>query len=237
MTRYIPDTFQIIGKISGMSGKFYAVARGRQVGVWQDWSFVKTLVQGYEKARYKGFATQEEALEFIERESGPIDKQVYDPNFHSLERAQQRSREQQKIIVYTDGSCSNKRGGYGIVIIHPDGNVKELHGRVEVTSCTNNIAELWAVMIALGELEDSNLPVEIYTDSKYVIGCLVTWTQGWIQNGWKTSQGRSPLNSGYIQRCLQLMERKKVIYTYVAAHQGNPLNERVDHLSNVGRMS
>lgn len=218
-------------------GKYYAVARGKQVGVWQDWKFVKTLIQGFEKPRYKGFATQQEALEFIERESGPIDHQQYEPDFHSLVSVQRRASEENKIIVYTDGSCANKQGGYGIVIVYPNGQVEELHGKVPCTTCTNNIAELWAVVTALDALDEQQLPIDIYTDSKYVIGCLVTWTQGWIQNGWKTTQGRAPLNSGYIQRCLQLTEGKKVTYTYVPGHKGNELNERVDQLSNAGRMS
>ena len=53
-----------MGKASAM---FYAVARGRQVGVFTNWAECKTQVTGYNGARYKKFPTEAEALEFIEQ--------------------------------------------------------------------------------------------------------------------------------------------------------------------------
>uniref|UniRef100_A0A2M4BVW3 Ribonuclease H1 n=1 Tax=Anopheles marajoara TaxID=58244 RepID=A0A2M4BVW3_9DIPT len=48
---------------------FYAVAKGRAVGIYNTWSACESQVTGFTGARYKKFATQTEATEFI-REFG-----------------------------------------------------------------------------------------------------------------------------------------------------------------------
>ena len=44
---------------------FYAVAVGRQVGVYQTWEACKQQVDGYSNAKHKKFRTIEEANQFI----------------------------------------------------------------------------------------------------------------------------------------------------------------------------
>mmetsp|Transcript_46418 Transcript_46418/g.112519 ORF Transcript_46418/g.112519 Transcript_46418/m.112519 type:complete len:346 (-) Transcript_46418:1753-2790(-) len=50
--------------------KFYAVAKGRKVGIFQTWDECKTQVHGFQGSRYKGFKTQSEAMEFIKQFQG-----------------------------------------------------------------------------------------------------------------------------------------------------------------------
>ena len=40
---------------------FYAVARGRQVGLYPTWNECKTQVDGYKGARFKGFISKDDA--------------------------------------------------------------------------------------------------------------------------------------------------------------------------------
>ncbi|CAL8101502.1 unnamed protein product [Orchesella dallaii] len=52
------------------AGGFYAVARGRSVGVFLTWDECKAQVDGFTSARYKKFPTTEEANAFIAEHSG-----------------------------------------------------------------------------------------------------------------------------------------------------------------------
>lgn len=49
-----------------MAHRFYAVVKGRQTGVFNDWfSQVEPLVNGYPGAVFKGFSSHEQAEDWI----------------------------------------------------------------------------------------------------------------------------------------------------------------------------
>ena len=53
--------------------KYYAVARGRETGIFRDWyNEVEPLVSGYSNARYHGFRTLEEAQKWLDSHSFPM---------------------------------------------------------------------------------------------------------------------------------------------------------------------
>lgn len=52
--------------LADVMGKFYAVARGHQVGIYKDWKSCEANVRGFANARFKKFATREEAQLFID---------------------------------------------------------------------------------------------------------------------------------------------------------------------------
>lgn len=49
----------------GKNDQYYAVARGRQVGIYRTWNECKAQVDGFQTARYKKFATEAEARKFV----------------------------------------------------------------------------------------------------------------------------------------------------------------------------
>lgn len=49
--------------------RFYAVAKGRQIGIFTEWDQVKPLVDKYQGAIYKGFYWREEAERFLKTPS------------------------------------------------------------------------------------------------------------------------------------------------------------------------
>lgn len=53
-----------------MPSTFYAVARGHKLGIYNTWNECKAQVYKYPNARYKKFATYNEATEFIKQYSG-----------------------------------------------------------------------------------------------------------------------------------------------------------------------
>ncbi|MEW6055539.1 MAG: ribonuclease HI [Bdellovibrionota bacterium] len=139
------------------------------------------------------------------------------------------------IIVFADGACTGNPGpgGWGAIIASPQGEVVELGGAERDT--TNNKMELTAVGKALRFLADTKGPVEIYTDSTYVIHGITKWIWGWRKKGWKTSEGKDVANAEYWKSLSNLLSRRDsdspVSWHYVRGHSGVPGNERVDEIA------
>ena len=89
------------------------------------------------------------------------------------------------IKIYTDGSAKGNPGpgGYGIVLKYK-GKVKEIAQGYRHT--TNNRMELLAVIVALESLKTSNIPIQVFSDSKYVIDSIVKkWVFSWEKKNFK----------------------------------------------------
>jgi ribonuclease HI len=121
------------------------------------------------------------------------------------------------VIAYADGACSGNPGpaGLGVVIV-------EAARRVEISEYlgegTNNIAELTAVLRALGE-GDPTHPILIHTDSQYTIGV--------VQKGWKAKA-----NAALVAELRDALARRgNARLVYVPGHAGVILNERADALA------
>ena len=137
---------------------------------------------------------------------------------------------EQKIQVFTDGASKGNpgRGGYGAVISR-GGTVTEVGGFKERT--TNNEMELRAVIEALKAVQDSNVAVQIYTDSKYVVQGSTGWIFGWLKNGWKTKAESDVLNKELWQELLPLLQKVKIEWNRVPGHVGIIGNERADTIA------
>lgn len=139
------------------------------------------------------------------------------------------------ILVYTDGACSGNPGpgGWGAIIVRPDGRVRELGGLAEQT--TNNQMEMLGTIEALREVRDDDAPVTICTDSTYVIRGITQWIWGWQKKGWKTAEGKDVLNKELWQELArEVMHRKnhgEITWRYVRGHIGVAGNERVDEIA------
>jgi ribonuclease HI len=120
-------------------------------------------------------------------------------------------------IAYADGSCLGNpgRGGWGVLLIDPDGTTRELAGADPST--TNNRMEITAAIEALRNLAPG-APIKLYSDSQYVIK---TMTLGWKRREnldlWKILDEET--------------QRHRVQWEWVRGHSGDPRNERADELA------
>lgn len=139
------------------------------------------------------------------------------------------------ILIYTDGACSGNPGpgGWGAIVVRPDGRVRELGGHEEQT--TNNQMEMLGTIMALREIRDADHAVTICTDSTYVIRGITQWIWGWQKKGWKTAEGKDVSNKELWQELAkEVMYRKDhgvIKWRYVRGHIGVPGNERVDEIA------
>ena len=130
------------------------------------------------------------------------------------------------ITIYTDGAAKGNPGpgGYGTVLIYKQ-HRKELSEGFRLT--TNNRMELLAVIKGLEELKVEGLPVQIYSDSKYVVDAVGKgWIWGWQKKGFKDKK-----NVDLWKRYIPLHLRFKPKFVWVKGHAGNIENERCDVLA------
>ena len=68
----------------------------------------------------------------------------------------------------------------------------------------------------------------IYTDSEYVINSLSEWIVMWKKRGWKTADGKTPLNIDlfyWYHKILCLDNNLIINFKHVKAHRNKPDND------------
>ncbi len=142
------------------------------------------------------------------------------------------STEAKIISIHTDGACSKNPGpgGWGVVVHFSDGSTKELGGGIRET--TNNQMELQGAIAALEFLAShkQSTPVDLYTDSKYVLDGITKWIKGWKKNGWKTKDNKPVKNQEFWQQ-LDPLNTANIRWHWVEGHSGDPDNERCDAIA------
>jgi ribonuclease HI len=120
------------------------------------------------------------------------------------------------ILVYADGSCEGNPGpgGWGVVIVTPDGT-RRLSGGDSQT--TNNRMEIMAAIEALRAL-DPGTPVIVRSDSQYLVKTM--------NDGWRRTK-----NLDLWQELDREVARHDVRFEWVRGHAGDALNEEADALA------
>ena len=217
--------------------KYYAIAVGRKVGIFTSWEETKNYVSGFPNCKYKSFPNIEDAKEYLQqfdKKEGGFEKKLLDKvvqNSNKLEVKNICCIRKKRLICYTDGSCVKKSGGYGFVYL-VNGEILKYKGPISGKT-TNQVAELYAIYKALETTEEKH--IDLYTDSKYSIGCCTEWFYNWKNNGWKNSKGETIANLDLIKSILLLLSDKDVRFFHVFGHTGNEYNELCDKLANEGR--
>lgn len=130
------------------------------------------------------------------------------------------------IRIYTDGAAQGNPGpgGYGVILKYQD-RVKELSGGFRRT--TNNRMELLAVITGLEAIKKEGIPVNIYSDSEYVVKAI---EQGWLWN-WEKKNFKDKKNADLWKRYIPLHKKYKPKFHWIRGHAGHVENERCDYLA------
>ncbi|XP_063771545.1 ribonuclease H1-like isoform X2 [Pseudophryne corroboree] len=200
---------------------FYAVKKGRNQGVYNSWDECKEQVDRFPSARYKKFASEDDARQFV----------------RDGREAPSRYRESDSAVVYTDGCCSRNgqpRAQAGVGVYwgpdHPLNVSERLEGRP-----TNQRAEIQAACKALEQARSQNLSkIEIRTDSEFTINGATKWTSNWKDNGWKTASGGEVKNREDFEKLDHLSHGIDVNWKHIPGHAGYQGNEEADKLARAG---
>ncbi len=131
-----------------------------------------------------------------------------------------------RIEIYTDGAAQGNpgNGGYGIVLKFGD-KLKKINQGFRKT--TNNRMELLAVIVALENIKSAKYPIDIYSDSKYVVDAInKKWLDGWVKKNFK---GKA--NIDLWKRYLEASKGYHLRFHWVKGHDGHYYNEMCDQLA------
>lgn len=211
--------------------KFYAVAVGRVSGIYTDWASTEKQVKGFAGAKYKSFPTKTEAEAWCENPVYSVNKKAKSEKKNGPAQSLPTQGVDDHIYIYTDGGCSGNPGpgGYGTVILDGD-DYQEFSEGFQRT--TNNRMELLACLVGLQMLKSNEKPVQIFSDSSYVVNSVTKgWVAGWHKRGWRKSDGEQASNIDLWKIMLELCSEFRVTFTWVKGHAGHELNERCDRLA------
>ena len=141
-----------------------------------------------------------------------------------------------KIIIHCDGGCRGNQskenvGGWGAILEYR-GNIKEIYGNARNT--TNNIMEMVACIESMKAIKDKSIPIEIISDSQYVVMGINEWIHGWIKKGWRNSQKKPVENKDLWQELYKLKnEFDDISFIKCKGHSDNEGNNRADELANI----
>jgi ribonuclease HI len=129
----------------------------------------------------------------------------------------------QVTTVYTDGSCSKRRGGWAWAV--KDG--PQDCGFVPDT--TNQRMEMMAALQACKSLEG---PLHIMSDSRYLVDCFNQgWYKKWLRNGWKTYNDQPVKNVDLWQDLLVYFLTEDIQFDWIKGHSVDKMNQYVDTLA------
>jgi len=134
------------------------------------------------------------------------------------------------LVIYTDGACSGNPGPGGWAwAVSPDG---EPHGAGGEAHTTNQRMEIHAVLDALRTHRGAGRPIEIVSDSTYVVNCFRDgWWVRWERNGWRNAKRQPVANDDLWRPLVDLVRDGDVSFRWVKGHSGDPMNDLVDRLA------
>lgn len=194
-----------------MAKFYYAVKAGRNPGIYESWAECEVEVKGYKGAKYKKFATFEEAQDFIEEEGDFLrPKDILEDN---------------EMVAYVDGSfCLDTRTySYGVVILTNEGK-ESFSGREnneELVQMRNVAGELMGAMFAMDyAIKNGKEILYLYYDYKGI--------EDWAKGHWKTNKKGTIEYKKYYD---SIKNNLQVIFIKVKAHSGIEYNEEADKLA------
>jgi ribonuclease HI len=237
---------------------FYAVAKGKQIGIFSTWDECKQQTSGFTGAVFKKFTTKAEAEQFILektifnktgfnktgiketgiKETGIKETPNKKPPRNVITQIED-SAFQPDYYVYTDGSCSDNgkaTAAAGIGIYFGENDSRNVSQRVAGKQ-TNNTAELGAIIHLYGIIKpdiDQGKKIAIVSDSEYAIRCVTTYGQKCADVDWKMAIPNIEL----VKTAYELYRDKpNVKFLHIMAHTDNTDihsigNDGADRLAN-----
>lgn len=228
--------------------RYYAVAIGREPGVYTDWDTASLAIKGWKGPKYKRFDTREDAENYIRAHGDAAAQATLGKNGDEPPAKKSKKTtateglqvldEPDVIHVYTDGSSlSNGRAGAvaGVGVWFGEGDKRNVSERLQGEPQTNQRAELTAVLRAL-EKVPLDQKIRIFSDSKYSISCVDEWSVNWQKNNWMTANGPVK-NRDIIEAILAKIQERieaggtKPLWRWVKGHSDTAGNIAADELA------
>ncbi|MFL0375812.1 viroplasmin family protein [Paenibacillus amylolyticus] len=193
--------------------KFYAVKKGRKVGVFRTWAECKKQVDGFPGATYKSFTSYEEAKSFAFN------------NVDSPKKLKTPSEPKAEIIAYIDGSYNDKQKyySYASIIFHKNQKLKfaGAENDKEILDQRNVAGEIKAaIQVIEYALDKKAKSIEIFYDYAGI--------EKWAKNEWKAN---NPFTQNYVAFIKKVSPQIEIFFSKVKSHSGDKYNDEVDLLA------
>lgn len=211
--------------------KYYAVKKGRRVGIYNTWNECKKQVDGYSGAKYKSFKNKEDALDFIsitnEKQENPIKPVHYDSCKFIKEVIIDLdipvTKRTQNLVVYVDGS--NKQTdiyGFGVVCIDNGIDITHFYGygyNNEMRMMRNVSGEMLGAINAVEyAVKHHYKTLKIYYDYYGI--------EKWVTGEWKAKNEFTQMYRDFMRN-----QPVDISFEKVEAHTGVEFNELADKLA------
>lgn len=193
---------------------FYAVRKGRNIGIYDTWCECEENVKGYKGAEYKKFLSYEEALNFIKNSN---EEEKIEIDVENLK--------ENEAIAYVDGSFSldDFSYSYGIVFITTDGKefISGKDNDEELSSMRNVSGEIKGAMEAMKlAIEKGKRTLYLYYDYAGI--------ENWAMGTWKVNKDGTKKYKDFFD---SIKDKLDVKFIKVKSHSGVEYNEKADRLA------
>ena len=203
------------------SKKYYAVKKGKITGVFDNWDQCRDAVEGVSGAQYKGFASMEEALEYL---GGTTNSSM---NVKAAGRKELPA--EGELLVYVDGSYDDsiKKYAFGCVFLLPDGRIYTEYGNGDNEQSLrhrNVTGEMLGAMYAVKFAMSNGFHcVEIRYDYQGI--------ESWVTGEWRA---KTELTGKYASSMREWGQNISIRFTKVTAHSNVTYNELADKMAKTG---
>ena len=153
--------------VSKKKAAYYVVWSGKTPGIYDTWEDCEAQVKGQTGAKFKGFATRQEAEQAFS--SSPDLYIIRKPKTEKESHSQLSAPILPSLAV--DAACSGNPGVMEFRGVIADTGTEVFH-RGPFQQGTNNIGEFLAIVLGLAYLKQNNLPWALYTDSRTALSWL-----------------------------------------------------------------
>ncbi len=190
-----------------MMSKFYAVKKGRQIGIFSSWNECEKQVKGFPGALYKSFTSKDEAEAF-------------------LDLSPKMTIDNDGLIAYVDGSYNqkNKQYGYGCILLYGQQVVAQYYGK-------GDNPEYVTMRNVAGEIAGAQRAIEYAIEHQYPLVCIYYDYEGiekWANRIWKANKPGTIAYQKFVEKSRQHIQ---ITFMKVLAHSGDFYNEMADSLA------
>lgn len=203
--------------------KYYAVKTGKVPGIFESWDECKASVDGFPKAKYKGFATIEEARVYLGDDSVGVNISA-GSGVVTVQTAPS-----QRLTVYVDGSYHDglKKYAFGCVFLVKPGEIRLAYGNgdnPQSLAQRNVTGEMLGAMYAVRTaMVNGYGEIEICYDYEGI--------EKWVTGEWKS---KTELTQKYTASMRKWGQDIGIFFTKVAAHSNVAYNELADETAKRG---